>query len=81
MNILKIETIYEFTNRQFSTDGFTCGVYSVVIDDKPKIFIRNGNSIGVVSHFLNEPIKKCVSEISKEVKKKFLITLEKLKTT
>ena len=81
MNISILETIYEFTNRQFSDDGFTGGVYFVMVDDKRKIFIRNGDSIGVVNHFLDEPVKECVPEISREAKKKFLMALEKLKTT
>jgi hypothetical protein len=71
MNFSKIQIIREFTN-----DGHTCGVYSAMFKDKQEIFIRNGNSIGAVCHYLGKPASQCVSEVRDNVKEEFLVSLE-----
>ena len=66
-NINEINTIYEYTN-----NNVVYGVYSVLFDGKQKVFIRNGDSIGSVTHWLDEPASKCVNEIRTDVKDEFL---------
>jgi hypothetical protein len=62
--------------REFKNDINTYGVYSVIFNGKQEIFIRNGNSIGAVQHYLGEWASKCVSEIRDDVKQEFLERLE-----
>ena len=58
--------------KEFSSEHGTFGVYSVIFNGEQKIFIRNGNSIGAVVHYVGEPVSKCVSEIRNDVKEEFL---------
>jgi hypothetical protein len=60
------------TIREFSNDGIVYGVYSVMFNGKQRIFIRNGDSIGTVSHYWGRPASQCVDEIRKDVKREFL---------
>lgn len=56
---------------------FKCGgVYSVLFNGKQEIFIKNGDSIGAVQHYLNKPASECVGEIRDDVKQEFLNKLE-----
>jgi len=68
--ISSVDIVKEFTN-----DGVTYGVYSVIFNGKQQIFIRNGNSIGAVSFYLEKPISNCVDEIRDDVKNEFLLAL------
>ena len=68
--ISEIKTIQEFTN-----DSTTCGVYSLLFKGEQKIFIRNGDSIGVVSFLLGRSASQCVSEIRDDIKYDFLAQL------
>lgn len=63
--------------REFKSENRVNGIYSVMFNGKQEIFIRNGNSIGAVQHYLNEPASKCVSEIRDDVKGEFLSKLNK----
>lgn len=67
-NFSNLEVISEFTGES----GITYGVYSVVFRGTPKIFIRNGSSIGVVAFLLGEPVTKCISEVKEDIRKEFL---------
>ncbi|SBW02505.1 hypothetical protein KL86CLO1_11657 [uncultured Eubacteriales bacterium] len=71
-NFSKVETIYEFTNKD---SGNTNGVYRVTFKGCEYVFVRNGNSIGKVSHYLGEPASRCVGEIRDDVKQEFLAQL------
>lgn len=68
----KIETIYEYTNKDFDV---TNGAYLVTFKGTERLFIRNGNSVGTVSHFLGRYASQCVSEIRDDVKYEFLAQL------
>ncbi len=68
--ISKVVTIREFIN-----DGITYGVYSLDFNGEQKIFIRNGDSVGVVSHLFGEPANKCVCIIRDDFKQEFLAAL------
>jgi hypothetical protein len=64
--------------REFKNDKNTYGIYSVVFNGKQEIFIKNGNSIGAVQHYLGETASKCVSEIRDDVKQEFLNKLKEV---
>jgi len=61
-----LETVSEFTY-----DGITYGVYYMKFNKKPKVFIRNGDSVGAVEHLYCEPASKCVFEIREDCRKEF----------
>lgn len=63
-----IQIINEFS----INSGLTYGIYSLMFKDERKVFIKNGDSIGVISHLLGEPASKCVNEIREDVKQEFL---------
>jgi len=67
-NFSNLEAISEFAGES----GITYGVYSVVFKGTPEIFIRNGNSIGVVTFFLGSPVGKCIAVTRSDVKEEFL---------
>lgn len=71
-NFSKVQTVYEFTNKD---SGNTNGVYYVTFKGNDRVFIRNGNSIGAVSHYLSKPASQCVDEIRDDVKQEFLAQL------
>ena len=66
--ISEIQTIQEFTN-----NGTTYGVYSLLFNGEQKTFIRNGDSIGAVSFLFGCTASQCVSEIRDDVKCEFLL--------
>ena len=68
--ISSVDVVREFTN-----NGITYGVYSVMFNNKQQIFIRNGDSIGAVSFYWGKPANQCVDEIREDVKKEFLLAL------
>jgi len=76
MDFLEIEIIKEFENKELK---HFCGVYSVIFKGKKEIFVRNGNSIGAICFFLDQPIGNCLKEIRDDVKKEFLKRLDEEK--
>jgi len=70
--ITEVSTLQEFTN-----DDITYGSYLVKFNGEFKVFIRNGNSVGVVVYYKNEPASKCVSEIRDDVKEELFTFLQK----
>jgi len=75
-NFTKIQTIYEFTNAKL---GHTCGAYYVEFKGKNHLFIRNGDSVGAVEHYLGRQPNECISIIRNDVKQEFLEQLSKVK--
>jgi hypothetical protein len=73
--ITKIETVYEWTNKEFN---HSCGLYRVNMShsDETYTFIRNGDSIGVISHYIDRSATECVDLIRTDVKKEFLEKLQ-----
>jgi hypothetical protein len=69
------QIIYEFHNTEHDT---TNGVYVVKFNNEQKVFIRNNESVGVVSHYLFEPASKCVSIIRDDVKQEFFNKLNEV---
>ncbi len=71
MTISEIKTI-----REFKHDGLSFGVYLVAVQGEEKVFIRNGDSIGVICHYWEKPANECISLIRDDVKQEFLKALE-----
>jgi len=72
MGVIKnIETIYEWTNRDLDHH---CGLYRVTLksSDTTYTFIKNADSVGVISHYVGRPANKCVDIIRDDVKQEFL---------
>ena len=64
-----LETIYEYHNKEHDT---TCGLYHVELDSGNKYyFIRNNESVGAITHYLDRPTSECVSIIRDDVKQAF----------
>lgn len=70
--ITAVSTLQEFTN-----EDITYGSYLVKFNGEFKVFIRNGNSVGVVVYYKNEPASKCVSEIRDDVREDLFAFLQK----
>ena len=73
--ISEINTIRHFTSKD---SGAIYGIYDVSFNGNREILIRNGNSVGAVRFYLNEPVSKCVSEIRDDVKVEFLQRLDSI---
>ena len=73
-NITEITIIKEFTN-----DGIIYGVYSAIINGVQEIFVRNGNSVGMITFFIGEPVTKCTSLIKKDAKEEFFRKLKEVR--
>lgn len=63
------------TIREFKNEDLFYGVYSLTFNGKQEVFIRNGDSVGIVIHYLGETASKCVSEIRDDVRQDFLSKL------
>ena len=62
-----IKTINEFNN-----DGVVYGIYEVEFKGKKETFVRNGNSIGVITFYLGGRVDECVSIVRGDVAEEFL---------
>jgi hypothetical protein len=69
--ISEIQKITEFIN-----NNITYGIYKVIIKGEQEFFIRNGNSVGVITFFFNKPADKCISIIRDDIKEEFLSKLQ-----
>ena len=54
--------------QEFVNDNITCGTYLVTFNSEDRVFVRNGDSVGVVTYYYNASACKCVSEIRNDVK-------------
>ena len=57
--------------KEFISECIAHGVYLLDFNGEQKIFIRNGESVGAVQFYLNEPASKCISIIRDDVKQEF----------
>jgi hypothetical protein len=60
MEDIKVEVLNVFEHFIGDIDGSTYGLYKVSINSNKSIVFRNGNSWGVLSHYLGEPVTKCI---------------------
>lgn len=70
MNVTKI---YWWFNEQLE---HTCGLYKVSMGDKDQYFLINGDSVGVICHFIGRPASECVATIRDDVKQEFLAKVQ-----
>ena len=63
--ITNLKVLNRFKNNM---NNNTCGIYWCEFNGEKKLFIQNGDSWGVVSHWLNEPVTKCVNIIREDVR-------------
>ena len=64
--------------REFINSGITYGIYSANFNGEQSIFIRNDNSVGVVTFLKGEPSSKCISTIRDDVKQELFSTLKEI---
>lgn len=65
--------------REFVEDGVVYGIYCALLNDTIHVFVANGKSFGAIVHYLNEPVYKCLAEMTEESKEIFFKELEKIK--
>ena len=66
--ITDLEIIYHFHGKY--------GVYKAKFRGDIKVFVRNENSVGVVSHQINEPVSKCLLTVCDDVRDELLELVE-----
>ena len=65
-----LQTIYEWNNKDLN---HKCGLYHVEMPSGDKHYLlRNGDSVGVITHLVGRPAFECVCPIRDDVKQKFL---------
>lgn len=62
----------------YENDGIAYGIYLAKFHGDDKVFIQNGDSFGVICHFLNEPANKCVSIVRNDVANELKMAIEKI---
>jgi hypothetical protein len=67
--ITDLKIIEHFHSKTLSN---TCGVYRAKFKGGYKVFVRNGDSVGVVTHYFDRPVSECVSIINDDVKDELL---------
>ena len=75
--ITDLEIIEHFYNKELD---MTCGVYKAMIkgEDNIKIFIRNNNSVSVVSFLFGEPSHKCLLTVNNNISKELIETVDEI---
>jgi hypothetical protein len=72
--ITNLKVINRFTSND---DGKTYGEYSCDFNGEKKLFIQNGDSWGVVSHWWGKPVTECVNIIRSDVRDELILLLGK----
>jgi hypothetical protein len=70
--ISKIITVNEFTFNKL-----LYGVYSVIVNGKQEIFVKSGNSIGIIHFSIEGDADKCILPAYDDIKKKFFNYIKK----
>lgn len=61
MNNIKVLSVFE--HFKSNLDGSINGLYKIELNNEKGIIFRNGDSWGVLSHYLGEPVHKCVGYV------------------
>lgn len=61
MSNVKVLSIFEHFKSDL--DGSINGLYKIELNNEKAIIFRNGDSWGVLSHYLGEPVHKCVGYV------------------
>ncbi len=62
--------------KEFKHEGLTFGVYLVTLQGEEKILVRNGDSVGIIAHYIAKQANECISLIRDDIKQEFLKALE-----
>jgi uncharacterized protein YcgL (UPF0745 family) len=75
--ITDLEIIKHFYNKDLD---MTCGIYKGRIKGKDniEIFIRNNNSVSVVSFLFGEPSHKCLLTVNNDVSKELIEMVDEI---
>ncbi|WP_342759497.1 hypothetical protein [Kineothrix sedimenti] len=57
---INIEVIEIFEHFKSNLDNSVNGLYNIKINGNKAIIFRNGDSWGVLAHYLGEPVNKCM---------------------
>ena len=68
-----VRVITHFENKEF---GEVCGIYECKFDNVTRLFIRHNNEVSVVSFFVGESIKNCVSDVTSKIKEVLLYKVD-----
>ena len=63
METVNVEVLNVFEHFIAELDGTTNGLYKININGNIATIFRNGSSWGVLSHYLREPVTKCINEM------------------
>ena len=62
----------------FRNNNVPHGVYTATIGGNLKVFVQNGDSVGVVAYYQDEPADKCISIVTDAIKAELLEKVNKL---
>ena len=60
VNVEILNIFDHFTYHSSTGDDYVNGLYEVNINGRKGIIVRNGDSWGVLSYFVGEPVTKCI---------------------
>lgn len=60
---IKVEVLAVFEHFKSNLDGSLNGLYKIELNNEKAIVFRNGDSWGVLTHFLGEPVQKCIGNL------------------
>lgn len=63
MNNVSVEVLNVFEHFEYKSDSTqsTNGLYEIELNGNKALILRNGDSWGVISHYLCEPVTKCIN--------------------
>lgn len=60
MDNVKVEVLEVYDHFVANLDDSVNGLYKIKLNGSKYMVFRNGNSWGVLSHYLGEPVTKCI---------------------
>lgn len=60
MDNITIEVLEVYEHFKANLDGSINGLYRIKLNSNETIVFRNGNSWGILSHYLGDPVTKCM---------------------
>ena len=60
MDNVNVEVLEIYEHFIAITDGSVNGLYKIKLNNDKSIVFRNGDSWGILSHYLGEPVTKCM---------------------
>lgn len=63
MNDVSVKVLNVFEHFEYKSESTqsTNGLYEIELNGNKAIILRNGDSWGVISHYLREPVTKCIN--------------------